>query len=553
MELPEYVLLHFQISEHGKWTSPQRPLGPDHAEAINCGLQSKQMAVADARLGELEGCIQIDDLVASLPATLLQPIEIGEDVLALNGLFGNFPNKPDNLNAYVEYGQQVDNSDKNQQQAAQRGVEQAPSRSRTQRSVPQQSEVEQQTANPFDENRINPMLRGSNEFSKRNRATQNYAFNQRLQWQANAALLAPETTLAREGATQSMWMDDKLLVARRVVTGDQNIVQGCWLDWDKLRETLTREVEDLLPDATLAATLPDSEVKHGRRLATLPVHLVIDEPTLDDVVLAPDQQASSAITVSLIVAWSCLLLTTCAVAVLLQGVVKLSERRGAFVSAVTHELRTPLTTFRMYAEMLAQNMVPDADKRAQYLETLRVEADRLSHLVENVLQYARLERGRPGKNRAQVRVSFLIDRVANRLHDRAKQANMTLHVDAEDASDISISTDATAVEQILFNLVDNACKYAVGTEHNTIELSCHVDSKCIQFSVRDHGPGISSKEAVRMFQPFSKSADQAANSAPGVGLGLALCKRLAHDLGGRLTLVTPQGGGAEFVLRLPRS
>src|SRR5439155_15089133 len=97
--------------------------------------------------------------------------------------------------------------------------------------------------------------------------------------------------------------------------------------------------------------------------------------------------------VSLSIAWLCALLAAGAVAALLLGAVRLSERRGAFVSAVTHELRTPLTTFRMYAEMLAGGMVPDEARRRHYLETLRIEADRLSHLVENVLSYARLERG----------------------------------------------------------------------------------------------------------------------------------------------------------------
>ena len=74
----------------------------------------------------------------------------------------------------------------------------------------------------------------------------------------------------------------------------------------------------------------------------------------------------------------------------------LSERRGAFVSAVTHELRTPLTTLRMYTEMLADGMVPDEPRRRSYLQTLRAEADRLGHLVENVLAYSRLERNRRG-------------------------------------------------------------------------------------------------------------------------------------------------------------
>lgn len=97
---------------------------------------------------------------------------------------------------------------------------------------------------------------------------------------------------------------------------------------------------------------------------------------------------------SLLIAWACVLLGAAAVVLLLRGAVTLSERRGAFVSAVTHELRTPLTTFRLYAEMLAEGMVADENKRAGYFSRLREQADRLSHLVENVLAYARLARGR---------------------------------------------------------------------------------------------------------------------------------------------------------------
>ena len=157
-----------------------------------------------------------------------------------------------------------------------------------------------------------------------------------------------------------------------------------------------------------------------------------------------------------------MLLAALAVAALLQGVLSLSERRGAFVSAVTHELRTPLTTFRMYAEMLAENMVPDEQTRHGYLETLRVEADRLTHLVENVLSYARLERSRPARRIGSVSVAEIFDQSAvGRLTDRARQADLTLSVEADEpVRHARALADPAAVEQILFNLVDNACKYA---------------------------------------------------------------------------------------------
>jgi signal transduction histidine kinase len=235
------------------------------------------------------------------------------------------------------------------------------------------------------------------------------------------------------------------------------------------------------------------------------------------------------IRISLVVAWACLLVTSFAAAMMLHSVVALSERRGAFVSAVTHELRTPLTTFRMYAEMLAGGMVPEADQRQRYLDTLRVEADRLAHLVENVLQYARLERGRPGKRREQVSLASLLDRCESRLAERAAQAEMTLVVEATDADrDSTLATDSAAVEQILFNLVDNACKYAAAAADKRIHLEIACDSRRVRIAVRDHGPGISRAGRKKLFQPFSKSVHEAASTAPGVGL-TGPCRRLASD------------------------
>jgi signal transduction histidine kinase len=256
---------------------------------------------------------------------------------------------------------------------------------------------------------------------------------------------------------------------------------------------------------------------------------------------------------TLVTAWVGVLLAALAVALLLHGAVSLSERRAAFVSAVTHELRTPLTTFKMYSEMLAEDMVPDPAARRHYLETLSVEANRLSHLVENVLAYARLERGSARRREERLSLKELIERVKPRLTQRAGQAEMRLVEDSEPRSlETIVRVDVSAVEQILFNLVDNACKYAAphATE-KAIHLEALPDGKFAMLRVRDHGQGISAAGARRLFQPFSKSADEAAQSAPGVGLGLALCRRLSRSMGGDLRLARPGATGACFELLLP--
>jgi len=349
----------------------------------------------------------------------------------------------------------------------------------------------------------------------------------------------------REGMIRPLWLGGMLVLARRVAIGDRVYVQGCWLDWPAIRTWLTEDIADLLPRAALEPVAEPSVDGRERMLAALPIRL-------SPGVLASAEAASvSPIRVSLTIVWACVLLAASAVAALLAGAVRLSERRGAFVSAVTHELRTPLTTFRMYAEMLATGMVADEAQRRHYLETLRIEADRLSHLVQNVLSYARLERGRPGGQIEPIGVADLLARVSGRLTERAAQAGMDVCLDPADVDPSArVMGDATAIEQILFNLVDNACKYAARANDRRIHVEVHRAADHVCITVCDHGPGISRHDLRRLFRPFSKSSQQAANSAPGVGLGLALCRRLARDMHGDLRFRGTPDGGACFELRL---
>jgi K+-sensing histidine kinase KdpD len=132
---------------------------------------------------------------------------------------------------------------------------------------------------------------------------------------------------------------------------------------------------------------------------------------------------------------------------------------------------------------------------------------------------------------------------------------MKLVVEIDDAARSQLLiTDGGAVEQILFNLVDNACKYAAVADDKRIHLHVAVEQRQVAIEVRDHGPGIPPTARRRLFRPFSKSVQEAARTAPGVGLGLALSKRLASDLGGCLAMATKGGAapaGAAFVLTLP--
>jgi signal transduction histidine kinase len=285
-------------------------------------------------------------------------------------------------------------------------------------------------------------------------------------------------------------------------------------------------------------------------LASIPARLVLSPSSILD----PPSSSflASPNSVTLVVAWAAVLLACAAVAILLRGVIALSSRRAGFVSAVTHELRTPLTTLRMYTEMLADGMVADPRQQSSYHKTLRAEANRLGHLVDNVLLYSRLERSSRDTRVETAPLAQLLDRLTPRLSDRATQSGMSLEPDVNpSARDACIRANQLSVEQILFNLVDNACKYAASAADRTIKLTVDRAATVVEIRVADHGPGLDPHARARLFQPFSKSVTEAANSAPGLGLGLALSRRLARNMGGDLRLEPTVSDGAAFVLTLP--
>lgn len=609
-EPPEYVLLHFELLPDGEVVSPQSPSAKEAIWARDNGASEQTLAAAGERLLELQQVLADMPLAEQLPQETLPQMGFAlannfNNTLAQNsvnpsivnkayqrgGNFGQNGGQPYASNGNYENAQAGNSFLPNgqgsqpttpmpQQPNAQQGLNNPPARvpfqpqpqtysqqspalqqtvqqavqprqqsdfSNEQALLAQQEEGQQLALAPgnyegFNRNARQQQSRAGNDLENRDAALQAFTRTAVNEQRLNQKLVI-DTTPAVEGVSQPLWLGGRLLLARRVQIGNQVRVQGCWLDWDRLQQRLKDEVADLLPQVELTPVTSADPVKLSRLLASLPVQLTVPMPA------APVAQFSP-IRVSLVVAWCCLLLVTIAAAITLQSVVTLSERRASFVSAVTHELRTPLTTFRMYAEMLAGGMVPEAEQRQHYLETLRIEADRLAHLVDNVLQYARLERTNPNRRRQEVAVQQLFDRMQVRLADRARQAEMQLIVQFDTCAEQQLITDPQAVEQILFNLVDNACKYAAHSAQKQLDLVVTCEAGKLAIAVRDYGPGISAAGRKKLFRPFSKSVHDAAHSAPGVGLGLALCERLARELGGRLHF-EPAEPGSKFCLQLP--
>ncbi len=321
-------------------------------------------------------------------------------------------------------------------------------------------------------------------------------------------------------------------------------IQGAWLNEEAFKAMLLKEVADLFPAATLVPARP-SDAGDGLALASFPWKIAPGNAA------APVAPLPRGVLLTLAAGWVAAALAIGAAWLLVAGLMRLSERRASFVSAVTHELRTPLTTFQLYSEMLESGAIKE-EKRGRYFQTLRREAERLSHLVENVLAFSRIERGSARSSPGRHIAGELVAPMLERLRGRLGEANLKLAADlGAPAWASAVQADPAAVEHVLFNLIDNASKYAAGSEPAEVKLEAEAKRGAVEIRVRDHGGGIPRKERKRIFRAFHKSAAAAAESRPGVGLGLSLSRRLARAGGGDLRLESSEGGGACFTLTLP--
>jgi signal transduction histidine kinase len=333
----------------------------------------------------------------------------------------------------------------------------------------------------------------------------------------------------------------ELIFLRAVPIGDAKAIQGIWLDWPSLKVALLRTIREIYPTADLKPT----RGLETARLVTIPFTLEARTRTPFTLpALTPTRLA-------LIGLWVAFLAAGVAAGLTLQKTMELSERRRSFVSAVTHELRTPLTTFCMYSEMLADGIVRDPAAQQEYFTTLKDESIRLRRIVENVLEYARLEGRRAGGKYAPIGVEELLDRVLPALERRAAEAGMELEPDLRARPDAVVEVEVQAIEQILFNLVDNAAKYGTGGEPR-IHLEAITTRDELVVTVVDHGPGIPGEVRRAVFAPFKRAAGDAEGIIPGIGLGLSLSRGMARNLGGDVRVEDREGYGAVFSLTLPR-
>ena len=225
-----------------------------------------------------------------------------------------------------------------------------------------------------------------------------------------------------------------------------------------------------------------------------------------------------------------------------------ARQKTSFVSNVSHELKTPLTSIRMFAELLLEGRVNDKDKKNKYLGIIVSESRRLTRLVNNVLDFSRLEQGKKKYNIEAIDlVSFLME-IIEFHKPRLKDNNMKTNLNIPDKN-IIIKTDRDALEQVILNLMDNAIKYA--SSGGEISLSMDADENKIEIRIEDRGPGIPDAHRNKIFDKFHRVDDSLTATKQGSGLGLSIAKRMLEDIGGSLSYTPRQGGGSCFVVKIP--
>ena len=226
--------------------------------------------------------------------------------------------------------------------------------------------------------------------------------------------------------------------------------------------------------------------------------------------------------------------------------INLARQQQDFVSAVSHELKTPLTSIRMYGEMLKEGWA-DEEKRQSYYEFIHDESERLTRLISNVLQLARITRNEPQFDIKAVNVGELMSNIDSKISSQVKRAGYELRIERDEQADqATINVDEDCFAQIVINLVDNAIKFSKNADEKVIALSSRpIGTSEVMFAVRDYGPGVPKEQMKKIFKLFYRSESELTRETVGTGIGLAIVHQLSIAMDGKVDVVNVEPG-AEF-------
>ena len=235
----------------------------------------------------------------------------------------------------------------------------------------------------------------------------------------------------------------------------------------------------------------------------------------------------------------------------LNAELKLARQKTDFVSNVSHELKTPLTSIRMFSELLAEGRVADHAKQHSYLQIISAEAGRLTRLINNVLDFSRMERGEKKYNFQPCELTEIVRNTADTIRPHLEAGGYQLDCELPE-SPLPIRGDADGLSQIIVNLLSNAEKYSNGGKEILLCLASRPSTlPHAELRVMDRGPGVPKGSEQKIFEQFYRAHDSLSSGIQGSGLGLTIARQIARAHGGDVAYEPREGGGSNFVLRLP--
>ena len=242
---------------------------------------------------------------------------------------------------------------------------------------------------------------------------------------------------------------------------------------------------------------------------------------------------------------------------------ELSNMKSHFVSNITHELKTPLAAIRLYIETLLEKRVKDEEQERKFLGIINKESVRLTHLINNILDFSHIEMGRKRYAMQPTSVERVVREVVEDYAYQLRDKGFALALDVE-AGLPELQADGDALAQALLNLIDNAVKYSADAGEKSVEVTVRgagsrgsqaggLDQpiKEVQVAVRDHGVGIPVSEHKRIFEEFYRVEKGLEHDVKGSGLGLAVVKHIVESHGGSIEVKSHRGDGTTFLIHLP--
>jgi signal transduction histidine kinase len=227
---------------------------------------------------------------------------------------------------------------------------------------------------------------------------------------------------------------------------------------------------------------------------------------------------------------------------------ELGKMKSDFVSTVSHEFKSPLTSIRQLAEMLQAGRVPSEQRRQRYYDVLLEQSERLSLLIDNILDFAKMEEGKKEFKFERVNMSPLLQELVSTIQQQVSHEGFTIEAEI-DAPLPPIQADRAAITQAITNLIDNAIKYSAGSK--SVCIRSYRENQHLIIAVQDFGNGIRPEEVNRVFERFYRGGDELTRTVKGSGLGLTLVKQIVEAHHGSVHAESELGRGSTFSIKLP--